>query len=78
MSIFLNAANIFQFQIICNVLTFVTSLLAKILLARSFGLPGVVWGTIIAFFFCFLLPYSIYLARLFANRAAAESLEKIA
>jgi len=77
MSIFLNAANIFQFQIICNVLTFVTSLLAKVLLARSFGLPGVVWGTIIAFFFCFLLPYSIYLARLFANRAA-ESSKKIA
>jgi O-antigen/teichoic acid export membrane protein len=77
MSLFLNAANIFGFQIICNTLAFIVSVLAKIFLARSFGLPGVVWGTIIAYLFCFLLPYSIYLSRLFANRAAAENLEKI-
>ncbi len=77
MSMFLNAANIFGFQIICNTLTFIVSVIAKVLLARSFGLPGVVWGTIIVYFFCFLLPYSIYLSRLFANRAAAARLKKI-
>jgi O-antigen/teichoic acid export membrane protein len=73
MSMFLNAASILGFQIICNAFAFIVSVLAKILLVRSFGLPGVVWGTIIAYFFCFLLPYSIFLIRLFANAPQRET-----
>jgi O-antigen/teichoic acid export membrane protein len=67
MSIFLNAANIFRFQIICNTLALMLSLLAKIFLCRSFGLSGVIWGTIIAYSLCCVLPYFLYLSKYFSN-----------
>jgi len=68
MSMFLNAVNIFGFQIICNTLALIVSLLAKILLTRSFGLPGIVWGTIIAYLIFQIIPYFIYLSKYFARR----------
>ncbi len=78
MSIFLNAANIFRFQIICTSLTFISSLLLKIFLARFWGLSGVVWASIFAYLFCFNIPYAIYIHKLFSKKHQRQSLERIA
>jgi O-antigen/teichoic acid export membrane protein len=61
MSIFLNAANIFRFQIIFISLTFIFSIVFKCLFIHNYKIVGVIWGTIIAFFIFFIIPYSIYI-----------------
>jgi O-antigen/teichoic acid export membrane protein len=78
MSIFLNAASIFRFQIICNTFAFISSLLAKIFLARLWGLPGIVWGAIIAYLFCFVIPYAFYIRHLFYKLHQSETPASVA
>jgi len=67
LSIFFNAANILRFQVVCCSIMAVSSLAAKIFLAKIIGLPGIIWGTVIAYLICFALPYGIYTRRLFSN-----------
>lgn len=67
MAMFLNGANILRFQVVCGLIMAVSALGAKIWLAKTIGLPGIIWGTIIAFFFCCLLPYGFYVSRLFSK-----------
>ncbi len=63
-SIVLHAANIFKFQIIFVFLTILSCLLFKCTFIYYYGLPGIVWGTILAYSLFFLLPYSIFLYKL--------------
>jgi len=67
LSIFFNGANMLRFQVICWLLMAVSALGAKIYLAQTIGLPGIVWGTTTAFFFCCVLPYAIYTPRLLSR-----------
>jgi O-antigen/teichoic acid export membrane protein len=65
MSMVLNAANIFRFQVKFVLLTLIFSLLFKSLFIYYFKLPGIVWGTILSYFIFFIIPYGIYLHKMF-------------
>jgi O-antigen/teichoic acid export membrane protein len=65
LAMFLNGAHIIRFQVFCTSLVAVSALLAKIVLAQSIGLPGIIWGTIIGYTFFAVIPYIVYLPKLF-------------
>lgn len=66
-AMFFNGLNILRLQVICGLIMAISGLLAKVWLAKLIGLPGIIWGTIIAFFFCCLLPYGFYVPRLLSS-----------
>jgi O-antigen/teichoic acid export membrane protein len=63
LSMFLNAANVLHFQVITGVTMAITAVAAKILLAERYGLPGVVWATVIVYATVALLPTVFYIRR---------------
>jgi O-antigen/teichoic acid export membrane protein len=67
LAMFLNGANLLQFQLVCVSSMAISALGAKIWLAQAVGLPGIVWGTIIAFLLFCAIPYTFYLHRLFSD-----------
>jgi hypothetical protein len=69
---FFNGANILRFQVICGLITAVCALAAKIWLAQTIGLPGIIWGTIIAYLVFAALPFAIYTPRLLANMQSVK------
>jgi O-antigen/teichoic acid export membrane protein len=60
-SMLLNAANVLVFQLITASLMAATSIALKIELGRSFGVAGIIWGTVIAYSLLSVLPILIYL-----------------
>jgi O-antigen/teichoic acid export membrane protein len=63
-AMFLNGANVVRFQVVTAVVMASTALVAKIVLAREVGLPGIVWGTIVCYTLFTLLPTVVYVPRL--------------
>src|SRR4030067_189585 len=61
---FLNGANALRVQVASALLMGVGALVSKYLLARSIGLPGIIWGTIAAQSGFVVLPMAIYIPRL--------------
>lgn len=61
---FLNGANILRFQVVSAVLMATSALVAKILLGRAVGLPGIIWGGVVAYFVCTAVPFAVYIPRL--------------
>jgi len=61
---FLNGANALRVQVASALLMGVGALVTKYLLARSIGLPGIIWGTIAAQSVFVVLPMAIYIPRL--------------
>ena len=61
-----------RFQVATAVLMATASILLSIALTSRIGVPGVVWGSVIAYSVFFLIPVFFYLPRLFAriDRAA--------
>jgi O-antigen/teichoic acid export membrane protein len=78
MAVILNAASIFRFQIVCTLLMFVSAVIAKIILARSFGLPGIVWGSVAVYSLLFILPYAFYISKLFSSMRQNQPVNKLA
>jgi hypothetical protein len=68
-AMFLCGANILRLQVISASLMAVSALIVKILLTQSIGLPGIIWGTIIAYALFTFIPYMVYLPKLFAGLA---------
>ncbi len=66
-SLFLNAIGKIGFQIVYALLTATFATFAKVLLAGSVGLPGVVWSQFAVSTLVMLIPYAIYLRRRFAK-----------
>lgn len=66
-AMFFNGLNIMRFQVVMGLFWAISALLLKIYLARTLGLPGIVWGTIITYALFCMIPWSIYIPRLFAN-----------
>jgi O-antigen/teichoic acid export membrane protein len=66
-AMFLNGLNIMRFQTMTALLMTVVAVILKIVLARSIGLPGIVWGTVIAYSICTALPTSILIKRLWTG-----------
>jgi O-antigen/teichoic acid export membrane protein len=67
LAMFFNGANIIRFQVICAILLALTGLAAKILLAQAIGLPGIIWGTIVAYLFCVAIPCFVYAPKIIYN-----------
>ncbi|MFL5618857.1 MAG: lipopolysaccharide biosynthesis protein [Gemmatimonadaceae bacterium] len=63
-AMFLNGVSAIRFQAVCAVAMGVSALTLKIVFARQFGLPGIIWGTIIAYSVCTAIPIAFYLPRL--------------
>ena len=51
-----NAAGELRFQVTVATIMAVTSIVASIILGRSFGVAGVIWGTVIAYSVCSAVP----------------------
>jgi O-antigen/teichoic acid export membrane protein len=59
-SMLLNAANVIAFQLITASAMAVTSIFLKVELGRSYGVAGIIWGTVIAYALLSILPILIY------------------
>jgi hypothetical protein len=66
---FLNGVGAIRVQAVCAVIMGVTALVLKIVFAQRFGLPGIVWGTIVAYTVCTAIPVALYLPRLLGELA---------
>lgn len=60
---FLNAASVLRFQAVTAAITAPTSVVLSVIFARSYGISGIVFGTVIAYFVCTALPASVVLPR---------------
>ncbi len=67
LSMFLNGANVVRLQVTLALLMAVAAVFSKILLARLIGVPGVVWGTVLAYSLFCLLPLAWFIPRLLAR-----------
>jgi O-antigen/teichoic acid export membrane protein len=65
-ALFLNAINKIGFRAIFALLTAIFATMAKVVLAGSIGLPGVVWGQVAVSTVLTLIPYTVYLRIRFA------------
>lgn len=63
-----------RFQAVCAVITAIVAVGAKILFARQAGLPGLVWGTSLAYLAFTVVPLGIYLKYALARHPTAGSL----
>lgn len=63
----MNAAQVMRFQIVVALTMAVTNIVLSVALASRIGLAGVVWGSIIGYSACTLIPVTLYLPRLFAR-----------
>lgn len=68
--VFLNGANVIRFQVLTAALMAPSSLLAKILLAGVIGLPGIVWGMILAYLIFTAVPIAVYIPSALATLRA--------
>ena len=68
-AMFLNGVSAIRFQAICAVVMGASALTLKIVFARQFGLPGIIWATIIAYSLCTAIPIAIYIPRLLVELA---------
>jgi O-antigen/teichoic acid export membrane protein len=68
LAMFLNGANIIRFQTFCAAFVAVGALIAKIFLAKIIGVPGIIWGTIIAYTCFAVIPYIIYLPKIISGK----------
>jgi O-antigen/teichoic acid export membrane protein len=66
-SMFLNATNRIRFQILCALPMAFTAVLARIVLARWIGIPGIIWGLVIAYTFTVVLPSTVYIPRVLST-----------
>lgn len=60
-AIYFNGLGIIKFQIVVATLMAIVNVGLSILLVSKIGAPGVVWGSIISYIFCVLIPYQIYI-----------------
>jgi len=66
-AMFLNGAGIVRFQVICATLMTAGAILGKVFLAQRIGIPGIVWGTIIAYTVFVVIPLVILIPRLLST-----------
>lgn len=72
-SMFLNGLSVVRFQVITATLMAGAAVSGKILLGEAIGLPGVIWGTIIAYTLFVLIPSAVVVPRLLTERRQPPS-----
>ena len=70
LAMLLNAASVIRFQIATALVMGASTLVAKTVFGQQFGLTGVVWGTVVAYTVCSLLPTLFYMRRWLNNLEA--------
>jgi len=73
MAALLNGANAMRFQAVCAVLMACLNLLLSIILTKSIGLSGVIWGSIIAQVLLVFVPSTVYISRFMQRLMFAPS-----
>ncbi len=66
-AMFLNGAGRLRFQVAAAVALAVTAISLKVVLGRALGLPGLAWGTALAYLITVALPCAIYVPRVAAR-----------
>jgi O-antigen/teichoic acid export membrane protein len=72
LAMLLNAVQFIKVQIIVAVSAGVSNVLITIFLINKVGVEGAIWGTVISYFFCALIPYSFLVFRLFLRLRKEE------
>jgi O-antigen/teichoic acid export membrane protein len=70
--VFLNAINALKFQLICLMVVVPLMLVAKVLLISRYGLPGVVWGTVLVYIPFAAIPSTLYIVRILGRLKRKE------
>jgi O-antigen/teichoic acid export membrane protein len=73
LSMFLNGLHIVRFQMWTSIPMAVSNLLLSIVLAKVWGLPGVIWGAVIAYVIFTVIPSVIYVPRILHNLKPAPA-----
>lgn len=74
LAVLLNGIQVVRFQVITAILMATTGLLLSIALTSRIGVAGVIWGSVIAYSICSLIPAFLYLRRLFDRLESAARL----
>ena len=78
LAMFLNATNLIRFELMCAVPLAFIAVLAKVFLARWIGIPGIIWGLVIAYTITTALPYAIYIPKAILKlKQSAASLSEV-
>jgi O-antigen/teichoic acid export membrane protein len=78
LSMLLNAMNVVRLQAYCAMIMAVVNLGLSIVLARRIGVPGIIWGTVIAYTLFAVAPLAFYVPSLLRRmHGPTTSLEKI-
>jgi O-antigen/teichoic acid export membrane protein len=64
LAMFLNGLHVFRFQVIIGLSMAIANLALSIWLARTIGLPGVIWGTVISYGLLTIIPCWFYIPRM--------------
>jgi hypothetical protein len=67
---FLNGAGAIRVQMLWTFVMAVGAVAAKIFLAMEWGLPGIIWGTLLAQFLFLVVPLTFYADRLLKSMGA--------
>jgi O-antigen/teichoic acid export membrane protein len=74
----LNGATVVRFQVVVASIMAATSIVASIMLARQFGVTGIIWGTLLAYLAVAAVPTLWYLPRVFRHLDGRVSQNRLA
>lgn len=63
LAMFLNATNLIRFELMCAVPLAFVAIVAKILMAHWMGIPGIIWGLVLAYAVTTAVPSVVYIPR---------------
>lgn len=67
LAMFLNGASVMRFQVVTALTMTAMAVVLKIALVRAIGLPGVIWGTVIAYMIAAFIPSLLVIPFEFSN-----------
>jgi O-antigen/teichoic acid export membrane protein len=67
---FLSGAGVVRFQVISCLALAVSNIVLSIVFAHAFGLPGIIFGTVVSYLVCVVVPYSVAVPRLVSRLAS--------
>jgi O-antigen/teichoic acid export membrane protein len=72
LSMFLNAAHVVRPQVLCAISMAGSNIVLSVVLANKIGVAGLIWGTVISYTICVVVPYTVIIPRVWASiRASA-------
>jgi O-antigen/teichoic acid export membrane protein len=75
---FLNGVSKLKVKVVVAIVLAVVALGSKLIAGRFFGLPGIIWGMVISFAVCVVIPFSIYVPHLLGTMARASQTRPMA